>query len=76
MLVYLVLCRSTSYALNTTYPHPGLYPRCDADQDLLRLKHQLRNLPSNLLKHTHLSKIRQQDPRLFFSALRDDLTGL
>ncbi|OCF75376.1 malate dehydrogenase (oxaloacetate-decarboxylating)(NADP+) [Kwoniella mangroviensis CBS 8886] len=53
-------------------PHPLISP----EQNLLRLKAHLQNLPTDLLKHVHLSKIRREDPSLYFSAIRDDLTGL
>ncbi|WVR06598.1 hypothetical protein IAU60_003630 [Kwoniella sp. DSM 27419] len=53
-------------------PHPNITP----SQNLLRLKAHLQNLPTDLLKHVHLARVRQEDPELFFSAIRDDLTGL
>ncbi|OCF40293.1 malate dehydrogenase (oxaloacetate-decarboxylating)(NADP+) [Kwoniella heveanensis CBS 569] len=53
-------------------PHPAITP----SQNLLRLKAHLQNLPTDLLKHVHLARIRQEDPELFFSAIRDDLIGL
>ncbi|WWC71047.1 uncharacterized protein I206_105000 [Kwoniella pini CBS 10737] len=56
----------------STSPHPNI----TSDQNLLRLKAHLQNLPTDLLKHVHLSKIRREDPALYFSAIRDDLTGL
>ncbi|WVW85002.1 hypothetical protein I302_107038 [Kwoniella bestiolae CBS 10118] len=56
----------------TSSPHPLIAP----EQNLLRLKAHLQNLPTDLLKHVHLSKIRREDPSLYFSAIRDDLIGL
>ncbi|OCF56806.1 malate dehydrogenase (oxaloacetate-decarboxylating)(NADP+) [Kwoniella mangroviensis CBS 10435] len=58
--------------LRSSSPHPLISP----EQNLLRLKAHLQNLPTDLLKHVHLSKIRREDPSLYFSAIRDDLTGL
>ena len=52
------------------------HPSVNHEQNLLRLKNHLLNLPNDLLKHVHLSKIRREDPRLFFSALKADLNGL
>ncbi len=55
---------------------PRTHPLTTPEQDLMRLKHILSNLPTTLLKHTHLSKVRREDPNLFFRAMRDDLVGL
>ncbi|WWD18737.1 hypothetical protein CI109_103191 [Kwoniella shandongensis] len=52
--------------------HPNITPA----QNLLRLKSTLQNLPTDLLKHSHLARVRREDPNLFFSALKDDLIGL
>nr|ODN92478.1 malate dehydrogenase (oxaloacetate-decarboxylating)(NADP+) [Cryptococcus depauperatus CBS 7841] len=59
-------------APRSTSPHPVI----TSEQNLLRLKAHLRNLPTPLLKHVHLSKVRREDPNLYFSALRDDLINL
>jgi malate dehydrogenase (oxaloacetate-decarboxylating)(NADP+) len=48
----------------------------DSKKDLLRLQAQLKALPSDLMRHTQLSRVRREDPRLFFAALREDLIGL
>lgn len=56
----------------STSPLPAITPA----QNLLRLKAHLQNLPTPLLKHVHLSKIRREDPNLFFSVMRDELTDL
>ncbi|KAK4685206.1 malate dehydrogenase (oxaloacetate-decarboxylating)(NADP+), partial [Tremellales sp. Uapishka_1] len=55
-----------------SHAHPLLSPR----QNLQRLKLQLSLLPTDLLRHVHLSRVRRDDPGLFFAAMRDDLTGL
>jgi malate dehydrogenase (oxaloacetate-decarboxylating)(NADP+) len=52
------------------------YPNITIEQDLLRLKHHLALLPTNLLKHVHLQRVRRQNPNLFFAALADDISGL
>ena len=52
------------------------HPSIDKNQNLLRLQNHLLNLPNDLLKHVHLARVRQEDPRLFFSALEADLNGL
>ncbi|ORX37148.1 hypothetical protein BD324DRAFT_673974 [Kockovaella imperatae] len=54
----------------------SLLPHTSHEQNLIRLQRHLLSLPNDLLRHSHLAKIRQKDPRLFFAALRDDLTGL
>ncbi|KAK8858846.1 hypothetical protein IAR55_003076 [Kwoniella newhampshirensis] len=51
-------------------------PQTSPAQNLLRLQTILQNLPTDLLKHTHLSRVRREDPNLFFSALNDNLIGL
>ncbi|KIR70495.1 malate dehydrogenase (oxaloacetate-decarboxylating)(NADP+) [Cryptococcus deuterogattii CA1014] len=64
---------SSSHPLKrSTAPLPAITP----EQNLLRLKAHLQNLPTPLLKHIHLSKIRREDPNLFFSVMRDELTNL
>jgi hypothetical protein len=57
---------------------PGLtsYPDITMDQDLMRLKYHLGQLPTSLLKHVHLQRVRRQNPNLFFAALADDISGL
>ena len=52
------------------------YPNITLDQDLLRLKHHLAQLPTTLLKHVHLQRVRRQQPNLFFAALADDINKL
>ncbi|KAK1920544.1 malate dehydrogenase [Papiliotrema laurentii] len=64
-------------ALTQTMPvQTPSHPSIDHKQNLLRLQHHLLTLPNDLLKHAHLSKIRREDPRLFFSAIKEDLNGL
>ncbi|TYJ58383.1 hypothetical protein B9479_000929 [Cryptococcus floricola] len=53
----------------STSPHPATSP----EQNLLRLKAHLQNLPTPLLKNIHLAKIRRSDPNAFFSLMRDEL---
>ncbi|WVQ84362.1 hypothetical protein IAT38_006514 [Cryptococcus sp. DSM 104549] len=57
---------------SATTPHPNITHA----QNLLRLKAHLQNLPTPLLKHVHLSKVRREDPDLFFAIMRDELTDL
>jgi hypothetical protein len=52
------------------------YPQITPDQDLLRLKYHLDQLPTTLLKHVHLQRVRRQNPNLFFAALADDINAL
>lgn len=51
-------------------------PQPSPAQDLARLQYHLASLPTPLLKHVHLSKIRRENPRLFFKALAADIVGL
>ena len=51
-------------------------PQPSAEQNLLRLQNHMSTLPTPLLKHMHLSKVRREDPRLFFQAMAADLTNL
>lgn len=51
-------------------------PNIHREQSLLRLQHQLDSQPSSLMKHSLLSRIRREDPELFFSALQADLVNL
>ncbi|TXT08841.1 hypothetical protein VHUM_02969 [Vanrija humicola] len=51
-------------------------PKISREQSLLRLQHQLATTPSPLGKHGLLSRVRQQDPELFFSAIQADLVNL
>lgn len=46
------------------------------EQSLLRLQSQLDNMPTPLLKHGLLSRVRREDPELFFSAIGADLVNL
>lgn len=59
-----------SHRIGTGYPHITM------EQDLLRLKHHLGTLPTPLLKHVHLQRVRRQNPNLFFAALADDIDKL
>jgi hypothetical protein len=52
------------------------YPDITMEQDLQRLKYHLDQLPTSLLKHVHLQRVRRQNPNLFFAALADDISGL
>lgn len=54
------------------YPFPAI----SSAQNLLRLKSTLEGLPTPLLKHVHLSKIRREDPDLYFACLQDDLPNV
>lgn len=51
-------------------------PRLTRDQSLLRLQQQLKDMPTPLLKHGLLSRVRREDPELFFSAIQGDLVNL
>jgi malate dehydrogenase (oxaloacetate-decarboxylating)(NADP+) len=42
----------------------------------MRLQHQLEHMPTGLLKHGLLSRVRREDPELFFSAIQADLVNL
>lgn len=46
------------------------------EQSLLRLQSQLEQMPTALLKHGLLSRVRREDPELFFSAIQADLVNL
>lgn len=52
------------------------YPEITPEQDLLRLTHHLSQLPTPLLKHVHLQRVRRQNPNLFFAALANDINKL
>jgi malate dehydrogenase (oxaloacetate-decarboxylating)(NADP+) len=54
----------------------SIHPSPTPEQNLLRLRNHLDTLPTPLLKHVHLSKVRREDPNLFFAAMKDDLPGL
>ncbi|BEI85635.1 hypothetical protein CcaverHIS002_0510360 [Cutaneotrichosporon cavernicola] len=51
-------------------------PNIHREQSLLRLQHQLDQQPTSLMKHSLLSRIRREDPELFFAALQADLVNL
>lgn len=48
----------------------------DSAQQVLRTTTQLANLPTPLLKHLHLSALRQKNPTLFFKVVMSDLISM